>query len=96
MWLRIRHPWIAVIRGSTQQRPLGAAATALADAGDAAPRPAPAPAPEVPAELTALLAADPSLAAAFAALTPGRQRSHILHIAGAAQPATRAMAKIGV
>jgi uncharacterized protein YdeI (YjbR/CyaY-like superfamily) len=67
-----------------------AAAIALADAGDAAPRPAPAPAPEVPAELAALLAAEPGLATAFAGLTPGRQRSHILHIAGAAQPATRA------
>ncbi len=66
-----------------------AAAIALADAGDAAPRPAPAPAPEVPAELASVLAADPALGAAFAGLTPGRQRSHILHVGGAAQPATR-------
>lgn len=44
----------------------------------------------VPAELQALLDADASLAASFAGLTPGRQRSHILHVAGAKQSATRA------
>jgi uncharacterized protein YdeI (YjbR/CyaY-like superfamily) len=43
----------------------------------------------VPAELARRLAEDPTLAVAFAALTPGRRRSHVLHIAGAAQAATR-------
>lgn len=43
----------------------------------------------VPAELQALLDADPSLAAAFATLTPGRQRSHNLHVEGAKTEAAR-------
>lgn len=43
----------------------------------------------VPPELQAELDADVSLAEAFAALTRGRQRSHILHISGAKQAATR-------
>lgn len=42
-----------------------------------------------PAELTARLAADPQLAAAFKALTPGRQRGYVLNIEGAKQAATR-------
>ena len=55
-------------------------------------RPAPAaPVPlELPAELAERLAADQALRAAFEALTPGRQRSHALHVSGAAQSATRA------
>lgn len=44
----------------------------------------------VPAELEQRLAADPALRRAFDALTPGRQRSHILHIGGAKQSETRA------
>jgi uncharacterized protein YdeI (YjbR/CyaY-like superfamily) len=59
----------------------------LAAKGAPAPEPA-APAP-LPAELAEALAADPELAAAFEALTPGRQRSHCMHIAAAKQPATR-------
>lgn len=43
----------------------------------------------VPSELQEVLDADPALAAAFKKLTPGRQRSHILHIAGAKQSQTR-------
>lgn len=43
----------------------------------------------IPAELQALLDADPALQAAFAALTPGRQRSHALHVDGAKTPAAR-------
>jgi len=35
------------------------------------------------------LEADPELDAAFAALTPGRRRSHILHVGGAKQAETR-------
>ena len=50
----------------------------------------PAAAEPVPDELQARLDDDPSLAAAFAALTPGRRRSHILHVSGAKQSATRA------
>lgn len=44
----------------------------------------------VPDELRERLGADPELAAAFEALTPGRQRSYILHVGGAKQSATRA------
>ena len=44
---------------------------------------------ELPAELTQALKKDRKLAKAFAALTPGRQRSHVMHIAAAKQPQTR-------
>lgn len=43
-----------------------------------------------PAELQAALDRSPALKKAFAALTPGRQRSYILHISSAKQSATRA------
>lgn len=43
----------------------------------------------VPAELQARLDATPKLRAAFAALTPGRRKSHIFHVAGAKQTSTR-------
>jgi uncharacterized protein YdeI (YjbR/CyaY-like superfamily) len=49
---------------------------------------APAPA-ALPAELARRLAADAALAKAFKALTPGRQRSHVLYISAAKQPETR-------
>lgn len=42
-----------------------------------------------PAELQATLDRNPALKKAFAALTPGRQRSYILHISSAKQSATR-------
>lgn len=42
-----------------------------------------------PEELTARLDSDPAFRAAFEALTPGRQRSWVLHISQAKQPATR-------
>jgi uncharacterized protein YdeI (YjbR/CyaY-like superfamily) len=45
---------------------------------------------EIPQELQARLDADLALKAAFDALTPGRRRSHALHVAGAKQTATRA------
>lgn len=45
--------------------------------------------PEPPAELAEALSADPALAAAFAALTPGRRRSHVLALASAKRPVTR-------
>lgn len=49
-----------------------------------------APAAEpMPAELQLLLDARPALRRAFDALTPGRRRSHILHVGGAKQPVTR-------
>ena len=44
----------------------------------------------IPEELQARLDAEPRLRAAFAALTPGRQRSYIFHIGGAKQVKTRA------
>jgi uncharacterized protein YdeI (YjbR/CyaY-like superfamily) len=44
----------------------------------------------MPAELQATLDASPRLGAAFDALTPGRRKSHMLHVAGAKQPQTRA------
>ncbi|MEP3074368.1 YdeI/OmpD-associated family protein [Maricaulis sp.] len=44
---------------------------------------------ELPEELTEALAGDAELSAAFDALTPGRQRGYVLHIAGAKQAQTR-------
>ena len=44
---------------------------------------------EMPEELQSRLDIDPDLAAAFDALTPGRKRSHVIHITGAKQSATR-------
>jgi len=49
----------------------------------------PAPPPELAAELQERLDADPALAAAFAGLTPGRQRQYNIHISGAKRAATR-------
>jgi uncharacterized protein YdeI (YjbR/CyaY-like superfamily) len=43
----------------------------------------------VPEELTARFRCDARFKKAFAALTPGRQRSYLYHFAGAKQPATR-------
>src|SRR6202012_3357159 len=45
---------------------------------------------EVPEEFKTRLKADPKLAKAFKALTPGRQKGYLLHFAGAKQSATRA------
>ena len=42
-----------------------------------------------PEELSARLAGDPALQAAFEALTPGRRRGYLLHFSGAKQPETR-------
>jgi uncharacterized protein YdeI (YjbR/CyaY-like superfamily) len=44
----------------------------------------------VPEELERVLAAAPAVRAAFDALTPGRQRSHVLFVTGAKGAATRA------
>lgn len=44
---------------------------------------------ELPEELLEALDADPELAEAFHALTPGRQKSHALMISGSKNPATR-------
>jgi len=44
---------------------------------------------ELPAELSQILRKDRKLAKAFASLTPGRQRSYVLHFNGAKQAATR-------
>lgn len=65
-------------------------AQAIAMAASGAKVKAPPPSEDVPAELAARMAADPALARAFAALTPGRRRSHLLHITGAKQSETRA------
>lgn len=43
----------------------------------------------VPAELARRLASDAPLRKAFEALTPGRRRSHVLHVSGAKQSTTR-------
>jgi uncharacterized protein YdeI (YjbR/CyaY-like superfamily) len=45
---------------------------------------------DLPDELVEALDADPDLAEAFAALTPGRQKSWALHLGGAKTSATRA------
>ncbi|GKY88517.1 YdeI/OmpD-associated family protein [Sinisalibacter aestuarii] len=44
---------------------------------------------EVPEELTEALDADPELAEAFSALTPGRQKSYAINLSAAKQSATR-------
>jgi len=44
---------------------------------------------DYPDELVAALRAQPDLRAAFEALTPGRQRAYVLHIAEAKRPETR-------
>jgi len=44
---------------------------------------------EVPDELQAALDGDPALAEAWEALTRGRKRSHVIHVGGAKQAATR-------
>lgn len=44
---------------------------------------------EIPTELASILNADRKLSKAFCALTPGRQRAYVLHIASAKQSATR-------
>ena len=44
----------------------------------------------VPEELQVRLKASPELKASFEALTPGRRKSYIFHVAGAKQPKTRA------
>ncbi|SEM67815.1 Uncharacterized conserved protein YdeI, YjbR/CyaY-like superfamily, DUF1801 family [Loktanella fryxellensis] len=57
----------------------------LMDHAAAGRRPAPrvAEAPDLPDALVMALDGDPALAAAFAALTPGRQRGWALHVSGA-------------
>jgi uncharacterized protein YdeI (YjbR/CyaY-like superfamily) len=50
--------------------------------------------PELPEELANALDADPELAEAFHALTPGRQRSYVVNLSGAKKPETR-IARIG-
>ncbi|TCT08315.1 YdeI/OmpD-associated family protein [Aquabacter spiritensis] len=44
---------------------------------------------DLPDELAEALAADPDLAAAFQGLTPGRQRSYVIHLTTTKSPATR-------
>jgi uncharacterized protein YdeI (YjbR/CyaY-like superfamily) len=86
-YFRFRSAMEVATRRSAIDRLL-AQAVALARSGE---KLAVAPAAEpVPEELERLLAADPGLRRAFEALTPGRRRSHILHVAGAKQSETRA------
>lgn len=75
-----------VTRHEASLRALIAQAVAFSRAGGKVER---APAKDLPEELAALLADDPTLAAAFEALTPGRKRSYALHVGGAKQEATR-------
>lgn len=67
-------------------RALIASAIAVEDAGLSV---GPAPDLELVEELAERLAGDPELAAAFDALTPGRQREYNLHIGSAKRAATR-------
>ena len=68
-------------------RALVAQAVAAEEAGlDAGPTPEDEPAPELQERLDS----DAALAAAFAALTPGRRREYNLHISGAKRSETRA------
>ncbi|MEO0326658.1 MAG: YdeI/OmpD-associated family protein [Myxococcota bacterium] len=62
-------------------------AIGYADAGLRPPQEASAL--ELPVELSEALGADPELAAAFHAFTPGRKKSYVLHLRSAKKPATR-------
>ena len=62
-------------------------AKAYAEAGLVAPKARGEP--DLPAELVEALAADAELAEAFGALTPGRRKSYVIHLASAKAPATR-------
>ena len=64
---------------------------ALMEAAATGIKPSPRPKSELilPEELNDAMDADPALAAAFAALTPGRQRGWTLHFTSAKQSATR-------
>jgi len=76
-----------VVSRRAQVKRLIEQAIALERAGTkVVPQAAPEP---LPVELERRLAADPALRRAFDALTPGRRRSHILHISGAKQSETR-------
>lgn len=77
-----------ITRHAPAIRALLQAAIAAETAGLSAPMPA-RHALTLPDELVDRLDADPDLAAAWAALTPGRQRSWVLHLQSAKQPATR-------
>ncbi|GGE18304.1 OmdA-family protein [Primorskyibacter flagellatus] len=66
----------------------GLVASAL-DAGRKGLRPEPAGEEDLPEELADALDADPALAEAFQALTPGRRRGYVLTIREAKQAATR-------
>lgn len=64
--------------------------TRLIDCADAGLRPAREALPiEIPAELEEAMKRDPELAAAFAALTPGRQRSYVVNLNSAKKSETR-------
>ncbi|MFN6137611.1 MAG: YdeI/OmpD-associated family protein [Planctomycetota bacterium] len=63
-------------------------AIALEDSGYKPPTVSPAQM-DWPTELVCVLEGDPRLREAFEALTPGRQRGYLLHIAGAKQSKTR-------
>lgn len=78
-----------VTRMETALRDLVADAIRVQRAGLRVDKPAPPSDRDYPAELTALMAADPTFRDAFERLTPGRQRGYLLHFSGAKQSATR-------
>lgn len=73
----VRQQVARLIEGAIEAERAG---TKIAPAGEREP---------VPVELEMRLAADPELRRAFAALTPGRQRSHLLYISAAKKSETR-------
>lgn len=89
-----RHPNVIRFASAAQVAQMSPTlATYLAEARDYAARGLRPPKEEttldLPEELVAALDADPALAEAFHALTPGRQKSHVLQIGGAKKPETR-------
>lgn len=64
------------------ERAIAAAQQGVSTAGPRAREP-------VPAELAAVLEGDAALRVAFDALSPGRQRSHVLHVGGAKTASAR-------
>ena len=89
--LRLEFRSVADVRSTESAlRDLVADAIRVERAGLRMEKPAPPTHRDYPAELVALMAADPAFRDAFERLTPGRQRGYLLHFNAAKHSATRA------
>ena len=89
-----RHPDAVRLTGAGDLPPLAPAILDLIEQAKAHARAGTLPpkehnTPDLPDELSEAMDADPALAEAFHALTPGRQKSHVLAISSAKAAATR-------